>query len=229
VISLQQYLLEETGGRMPIHVVDMQGPADVCGKMWGYDNLFLCAQDHPEAYDRLMTKVADGFIFFWNRQKEILGDCFVPTHLMNWMPDSAGATASFDSMVMLSPLFYERFYKPYVSKLGEAFGGITIHACGRFPGIVKNLCETPFLRGFDTSEMPLDIVVKAGIDSKTLVSTWFLLDDVEKWYDVIRQTSIRCDSSIYGLWPSQEPTAWTDEEWRTIQTGVERAENAAHI
>lgn len=40
VLTLQEYLLEETEGRMPVHIVDMQGPGDCCGKMWGYDKLF---------------------------------------------------------------------------------------------------------------------------------------------------------------------------------------------
>jgi len=229
VVSLQQYLLEETEGRIPIHVVDMQGPADVSGKMWGYDNLYLCAQDQPEAYHRLMTKVAEGFIFFWKRQQEILGDCFVNTHLMNWMPRSAGATASFDSMVMISPPFYEEFYLPYVMKIGEAFGGITIHACGQFPALVEHICRTPFLKGFNTSEMSLDVVLAAGLDRSTVVSTCFQLEDVEKWFDCIRRNSIRCDSQIYGLWPSQDPVSWTDSDWQQIHACVGRVHEAAHL
>ena len=40
----------------------MQGPVDVCGQLWGYDNLFVCAYEQPEQYGKLMSKVSDAFI-----------------------------------------------------------------------------------------------------------------------------------------------------------------------
>lgn len=78
---MQKYLLEETEGRIPVHVTDMQGPVDVAGQLWGYDNLFISAYEEPEYYNKLLAKLTRAFILFWKSQKEILGDSFAGTHL----------------------------------------------------------------------------------------------------------------------------------------------------
>jgi len=119
-LEMQKYFLEETEGCIPIHVVDMQGPADVAAQLFGYDNMLTLAFESPEYFHKLMSKVTDAFILFWKKQKELLGDCFVGTHLFgwSWVPDNIGASLSADSLVMISPEYYEEFYKPYFIKIG---------------------------------------------------------------------------------------------------------------
>lgn len=44
-IDMQRYLVEETEGRIPIHVADMQGPPDACGKIRNYEDFFKIEGD----------------------------------------------------------------------------------------------------------------------------------------------------------------------------------------
>lgn len=47
-LAMGKYLLEETEGRIPVHVADMQGSLDVCGQLWGYDNIRMAPYEEPE-------------------------------------------------------------------------------------------------------------------------------------------------------------------------------------
>lgn len=66
-LEMQRFFLEETEGRLPINVVDMQGPVEVCAKLWGYDEFFITAFSEPEICHKLMDKLADAFILFWSK------------------------------------------------------------------------------------------------------------------------------------------------------------------
>ncbi len=61
-LAMERYVLEETEGRLPIHTTDMQGPIDVCGQLWGYEELFVLAYENPPAYAALIAKVSDAFV-----------------------------------------------------------------------------------------------------------------------------------------------------------------------
>ena len=118
-LDAQRYYLEETEGAIPVHVNDMQGPLDVCGQLWGYENVLAEPYEDEELYDFLLGRVTDGFLLLWNEQKRILRDALLPTHLYawDWVPPDNGATLSADSLVMLSPDFFRRWYKPALERV----------------------------------------------------------------------------------------------------------------
>lgn len=95
-LSMQEYYLQETEGRIPVHVTDTQGPLDVCRQLWGYDNLLSAPYEEPEYYHKLMVKVTEALKLFWKKQKELLGDLLVGTHLFgwDWVPEDAGFSLS---------------------------------------------------------------------------------------------------------------------------------------
>jgi hypothetical protein len=77
-LEMARYVRDETEGRLPIHVADMQGPPDVCGKLWGYEDFLACAYEDPDAFRSLIGKVdgsahlinGEGLIFLFNGAKE---------------------------------------------------------------------------------------------------------------------------------------------------------------
>jgi hypothetical protein len=75
------------------------------------------------SYDRIMSYTTDAFIQYWNLQKELLGECFMGTHLDGWnnIPDNIGATVSVDSLAFASPSFFQSYYKPYLDRISDAF------------------------------------------------------------------------------------------------------------
>jgi hypothetical protein len=92
-IDLERYFIDETESRLPVHVCDMQGPADVSGQIIGYDKLILSAYTDPDLYARIMALTTQAFTLHWNAQAEACGGLFIGTHLWGWsyVPPDSGA------------------------------------------------------------------------------------------------------------------------------------------
>jgi hypothetical protein len=214
-IVMERYLLEETQGRIPIHVCDMQGPVDVCGQLWGYDNLFVCAYEQPEQYNKLMTKVSDAFILFWKEQMKLLGDAFVGTHLFgwNWLPPGMGASLSADSMVMVSPSFFNEFFTPYLARISAEFGGLAVHSCGNYAAVMKELCKVPGLRAINASQMSIQEILAAGFDKSKVIIAMEGKEKAPDVFKLIKQYGLNADVSFIDVWPASDGTAIPVEEW----------------
>ena len=230
-LSMQEYLLEETEGRIPIHICDMQGPIDVCGQLWGYDNLFVCAYEEPEYFHKLLSKVTDAFILFWKKQQAILGDTFVGTHLFawDWVPLDNGAALSADSLVMVSPDYYDQFFKPYIERIGKTFGGLAVHSCGDFRAVIPNLCNTPHVKAVNASQLSVEQLINAGIDKEKVIIAFLNVGnhELEKNMALIRDHAINASISILDIWPSGEeksenPASWMAKDWREIREKEEK-------
>jgi hypothetical protein len=246
-LNMQEYFLDATEGAFPVHVTDMQGPVDVCSKMWNYSDLFLCALDAPELYHRLLSMVTEAIITFWKAQKELLGENFLGTHLYgwNWVPEGIGITVSADSFVMVSPEFYKKFYSPYLKRLADEFGGVAVHSCGNFPQIIPVLSEEPFLRGLNASQMTLPEMAAAGLGKTLTVTATVDYHDAAESFSASRSTGICADITIHGVWPELEgitpevPTykgvvfkpsgEWTDDDWSTVMQKQETLLETAQV
>ncbi len=214
-LEIEAYVLEETEGRLPIHPADSQGPADVCGKLFGYEALLAAAYDEPERYHAVMGQVTDAFITYWEAQRRVCGDRFVGTHLWawNWVPADAGASISVDSLVMISPDFYTEFYQPHLQRIGEAFGGMAVHACGDFAGVVRAVCATPTMKAVNAGEMTVSALHDAGMDAHTIIIAGAGLDTLDDVFARIRTDRLRVDLNLYGLWPWLESGLKPTEAW----------------
>lgn len=219
-IRMQEYLYEETEGRLGIHITDMQGPADVCGQLWGYDNLFVSAYTNPEEYGVIMTKATDAFLILWNRQKETLGESFIGTHLFgwSWAPEGNGATVSADSIVMVSPEFFDEFYAPYLNRISKETGGIVLHSCGDFGHLLPNLCQLERIKGINAGQMTVEELLAAGLDSRLVVIAQSKVEQAETMFRLARDNGLRMDLTIVGAWPGDpyNPNSleeWTQKDW----------------
>lgn len=215
-LALERFLLEETEGRIPVHVADMQGPGDVCGQLWGYDAVLAAAYDDPEAYHALMGRATEAFIGLWRAQAEGLGQHFVGTHLFgwDWVPPGCGASLSADSLVMLSPAFYEEFYQPYLERIATAFGGLAVHSCGQFGQVVPALCRTPGLKAVNASQMSVRQLLAAGLMRDTLLIVFAGFDDAMDTFALLPRERLRVDLTVAVGWPTaggcpKPETAWT--------------------
>lgn len=223
-LTLQRYLLEETEGELPIHVTEMQGPAEVCGQLWGYGNSLACAYTDPDIFHVLMTKATDAFILLWQAQQDILGAHFIATHLLgwDWVPSGTGASLSADSMVLISADFYQEFIQPHFERIAAQFGGLTVHSCGDFSAVLPALCATPGVNALNASQMSLRQLLDAGLPPETLVIMLTDLSEVADTFRLIREQQLRVDMAIFGFWPCTENEikpieAWTGEDWDTLR------------
>jgi len=223
-LVMEEYALDATEGRLPVHPTDMQGPADVCGQLWGYDAFLASAYEDPERYHRLMTSVTEAFIRFWDAQRRLCGDRFVGTHLYgwNWVPADAGASISADSLVMVSPAYYREFYQPYLQRIGETFGGMAVHSCGDFSAVIPDLCATPTLKAVNAGQMTVAELHNAGVDARTLIIAWAAPDNLEEIFQLIRDRRLRVDMTIGGIWPTTPQGVKPLAEWTTEDRDVMR-------
>jgi hypothetical protein len=202
-LDAQRYYLEETEGAIPVHVNDMQGPLDVAGQLWGYENVLAEPYEDEELYEFLLGRVTDGFLLLWNEQKRLLGDAFLPTHLYawDWVPPDNGATLSADSLVMLSPDFFRRWYKPALERVSRGLGGLTVHSCGDFSGVAEALSQTHGLRGINASQMSAGQLIAAGA-GRDLV--YIFQCPFEGAREAVRSSlagGYRIQPTITGAWP----------------------------
>lgn len=234
-LRMQQYFVEETDGQMPVHVTDMQGPVDVAGQLWGYDNLLAAAYVDPDRYFRLLTLTSDAFIHFWNAQMDVIGkERFVGTHLFawDWIPEDCGATLSADSMVMVSPDYYEAYYAPFHSKIGEVFGGFTVHSCGDFSKAIPAINRTPHIRGINAGQMSVEQLVENGIDKRLVIIANSGMDDADRLFSLIKSEHLRADVTIHP-WPCNEnrgrPQFWTKEDRLFVKRNEEHLLELASV
>jgi len=220
-LNRQRYFLEQTEGRIPIHVTDMQGPMDVCGVMWGYENLLLALYSDPEAVEELLSKLTKTFIKYWRMQEQLLGELFIGTHLFgwSWVPKNNGATISADGMVMVSPDFFDRFYAPVLKNISKELGGVTVHSCGNWSHIVKNIQKIPGLKGLNASQMSLINLKNAGLQNNITMIYLSNYDETFDEIEMIKATSQPTDIAVVGICQdscSEEfkpPETWTSEDW----------------
>jgi len=234
-LEMQKYFLEECEGEIPVHVCDMQGPMDVSGQLWGYDNLYLCAYEDEKRFRKLLETAADAFCILWDAQKELLGGHFIGTHLYgwDWVPENNGATLSADSMVMMSPCFFEEHYSSHIEKIAARYGGLAVHSCGDFSAVVKQLCEIPGVKAVNASQMTVEQLLEAGWDPEKVI---ILQEKIEKAPEVLKlakEKYLRLDTAFLGLWPCDvngvliHPSAWSTEHKNQIANKAEWVNEAA--
>lgn len=227
-IEMAEYILNETQGRIPVNVCDMQGPFDSCAQMWSYDEMFIAAYENPQAYHHVISKITDAFIMMWKRQKEILGDSFLGTHLFSqgWVPKDCGVAVSADSLVMISSDFYQEFYKPYIERMYEELGDLTIHSCGDFRHLIKDLCETKGIKAINASQLTAREMNEAGIKNSIQMLLAVNYDDLRNEVQYMKDNNFNIRFVIYGVTPVtpekyENPSVWTKEDFEEIHNRIE--------
>lgn len=158
-----KYFRKETGGRLPIHVCDMQGPLDVAAAIWGCQDFLVALYDHPDEVHFLLNLVTESVIEFVAMQMEAAEGDIVPMRCwaVVWMPPAKGISISEDLLSVLPPELYREFGIPYHERIARKFGGVFIHSCGNFSHNLDNLKNTKGLVGmnFSISETPIERLV----------------------------------------------------------------------
>jgi len=227
-LEMQEYALEETDGRLPISVIDMQGPMDVAGQLWGYDNLFMDAMTEGEKTKALLEKCTTAFIKLWKRQQELLGDKFLGTHLWGWSwveegPDN-GASLSMDSLAMISADFFKEHTKEHLVQISKEFNGLAIHSCGDFSAVIPGINEIPGIDTINSSQMSLSELRDAGMDTTRFITVTRNYDELEEEYRLIKEHSLNVEMTVSGVWDEngKMPDLWTESEWKSFRKKEEK-------
>lgn len=236
-LDMERYFYEETEGRIPIHVTDMQGPGDVCGLLMGYDKLLVSAYEEIDLFDRMMSYATKAFIDYWNMQKNILGDSFMGTHLEGWnyIPKDIGATVSIDSLALISPSFFKKYFKKYLERISDEFGGIVIHSCGDLTHILKHALSVKGCRGINAGQMTIAELVEIGLNSTMTACTFADYETVPAMFNLVREKDLYIDLNVFCLGPGDDPElpcpihAWTDSQKSEVLDRHEVLKETARI
>jgi hypothetical protein len=158
----------------------------------------------------------------WKAQAGLLGARFIGTHLFawNWMPAGHGATASMDSLVMVSPGFFRRHVQPHLDWLAGQMGGLCIHSCGHFKHMGKPLLATQGLTGVNAGQANMAELATAGFDGSVVLSGRSSLEGMPRDLKAIVDHRLRCDLTVHGIWRDGAPESWGASAW---SDSVERA------
>lgn len=159
ILETTRFFIENTAGRIPIRLTDIQGPLDSGALIMGHTEFFTAMRTHPWEIHHLLQMITDFTIECARAQREFVrgrGVEFVPNLFQPWMPDGFGVSISNDASVMISADEHDEFCLPYINQISDAFGGITIHSCGNWLHQVPSLAKVRGLRGleFGVSETP---------------------------------------------------------------------------
>jgi hypothetical protein len=159
ILDTTNYFINQTGGRIPIRLTDIQGPLDSAALIMGHTEFFTALRTHPWEVHHLLQMVTDFTIMCAKAQQGLVRGCgveFVPSLFQPWMPDGFGISVSNDACVMISTDEHDEFCIPYLNQISDAFGGLYIHSCGNWLHQIPSLANVRGLRGleFGVSETP---------------------------------------------------------------------------
>lgn len=165
MLDYTAYFIEQTTGRYPIRMSDIQGPLDSAALIMGHNNFLMAMYTNPKAVHSLLQKITNLTIAFVQAQRDLAvcyGCGFVPSMFQPWMPDGKGISVSNDECVMISAQMHDEFNVPYLNQLSDAFGGIYLHSCGKWTHQIPSLENVYQLRGheFGASEAPFEPVLE---------------------------------------------------------------------
>lgn len=165
MLDYTAYFIEQTTGRYPIRICDVQGPLDNAAQIMGHDNLRMAMRTHPRAVHSLLKKITNLIIAFVQAQRDLAmcyGCGFVPSTLQPWLPDGKGISISDEYAALIPAQMHDEFALPYLNQLSEAFGGIFLRASGNWLHQIPSLSRARRLRGveFGASDVPFQSVLE---------------------------------------------------------------------
>jgi uroporphyrinogen-III decarboxylase len=152
VLETINYAVENSD--LPVGLTDMQGPLDTVGQMCGQQQLFLWMYEEPNLVHELFDMVTEAFIEWTKVQKEHIGEPLDRSNGLQGVGASPiGIWESDDDMIMVGPKQYREFVVPYVSRIFRAFGGGSVHFCGKGFQHLDNILAIDDVRIVNTSPM----------------------------------------------------------------------------
>lgn len=143
-----EYFYNQTEGKIPIEMSYICGPFSSSGLIVEEIALLEGIYTNPEAVHWLMNKCTDLFIDFVKEQKKYAPN--IVTMMEFWWPEGLGVFCGDDSIMHLSPKNFSEFVVPYYNRISDAFGGIILHSCGKYPHLFSTMRdEIRNLRGIN--------------------------------------------------------------------------------
>lgn len=173
MLERARYFHEMTGGRVGVHIPDLQGAFSTASQLWGVQEFLTAIYEHPDELNELVRRTTDALVAYIRMFKDSIGDDLLPIHCMPeaWMPNDAGICISEDLIAVLSPAIFEEFVAPGLARLAAEFGACYAHSCGDIEHNLDALQRVPGLKGFNFSTSETDVQSVA----RRVGSNWMLM------------------------------------------------------
>lgn len=151
-IKMIEFFLEQTKGRLPVSMGDIQSPFNNATNIVDTSNFLISMVTEPEKVLQFLDVLAGLEIEFYKAQEKLIGDCRVkPGHGFASSRVFEGFGMSDDNVVMIDEESYLNYVAPSFEKLGGAFGGPVHHSCGDFSHKAKMLLKLKGLKMADAA------------------------------------------------------------------------------
>lgn len=163
ILEMTRWFEQETAGRYPIAVTDLQSPMDNAYLIWNSCDFMVAMYTHKAAVHRLLRLCTDLLIDFVKTMRAQVSS-FIPVHFPPvHLPDGQGIALSEDTLAVLSPELFQEFALPYLNEVSEEFGGVFIHSCGNIEHQLSGMRRIRGLRGvnFSVSATRFEVVWQA--------------------------------------------------------------------
>jgi len=220
--------MEQTGYQIPVNCAETFGPMEIAPKLTGYEVLFTAVYEDPERFNRLMDLSFDAYVLFFEKQKEICGDLFMPYSMgaFNWAPKEVTVSASMDIMPMLSKDFFVEYALPSLQRIADKYGPVSIHSCGWYPQLIPAICDADCINGLFVTQMSLTELVDAGLNKNVVAIVGVYAEEIEKTRELIDKHDLRVLANISTMWTGTPPKDWTQADIDEIREKNARVLNA---
>lgn len=151
-LEMIDYFLNQTNGRLPVSLCDIQSPLNVAGYIVDMTGFFTDVYDKPEHVKILLNRLTDLLVEFNREQLKRIGDrCVWPGHGFASSRAFDGLGLSDDNSIMLSNEHYQEFAAPALARAGKPFGGAGFHCCGNWNGKIQIVKQIKDLRWIDAA------------------------------------------------------------------------------
>lgn len=149
-LEMIEYMLDKTGGRLPLSFCDLQSPLNTLSNIIDTSQFYMDFCLDPDTVKAAMDRTADLIIDYTRLQQQLIGDALVkPGHGFSSSRAFDGLGLSDDSVTMLPADMYLDLAVPAMTKAGDAFGGTVFHSCGNWSDKKEVIAGIPNLRMAD--------------------------------------------------------------------------------
>lgn len=154
-LEMIEYFLEQTKGKLPISMGDIQSPFNNATNIVDTSNFLMSMITEPEKVLQFLDVLAELEIEFYSEQEKLIGNCLAkPGHGFASSRVFEGFGMSDDNVVMVDEDTYLNLVAPSFLKLGDAFGGSVHHSCGNFSDKTQMLKKLAGLKMSDAAFSP---------------------------------------------------------------------------
>jgi hypothetical protein len=154
-LAMIDYFLQETGGRLPMSLCDVQSPLSIACNLVNTGRFCTDLVDGPDEATELLARASRLLVEFTRAQLRRIGPAIVwPGHGFASCRDFQGLGISEDNVLILSNAMYGQYVAPSFEAAGAPFAGVAFHSCGNWSGKIPVVRELAGLRMIDGAFSP---------------------------------------------------------------------------